>query len=107
MRVLTKYERETERATLAFCTALGIQFKKLKPEGESGWPDRTLLYRGHVMFLELKRMGEKPEPLQQFVLDQLVKYGFEAKHASDFEHIKLIILAWKAYVDSIHTRISN
>lgn len=100
--VLTKYERETERDTIAFCKALGIRCKKLKPEGESGWPDRTLMYRGQVMFLELKRVGLKPEPLQQYVLDELVKDGFEAKHASNFEHIKLIILAWKAHVDYAH-----
>ena len=107
MPVLTKYERETERDTIAFCHSLGMRCKKLKPEGESGWPDRTLMYRGQVMFLELKRVGLKPEPLQRYVLNELVNNGFEAKHASNFEHIKLIILAWKAYVDHLHVRLSS
>lgn len=29
-----------------------------------GWPDFMFLYKGRVMFIEFKKPGEKPEPLQ-------------------------------------------
>lgn len=97
----TRLERHVEADFKEYCKELGIVCKKLKLAGESSWPDRTLLYRGHVMFLELKRSGEKPEPLQLHTLNLLTKMGFEARWSSDLEHMKLIVLAWKQHVDKI------
>lgn len=93
------YERYIETKFLSFCESLGIACKKLKLASEAGWPDRTLLYQGRVMFLELKRTGENPTPMQLFVLDSLTQMGFEARWSNDFEQMKLIVLAWKQHVD--------
>lgn len=98
----TSYERDLERKVVAFCASLGVRCHKLKIASEAGWPDRTLMYRGQCMFLELKRPGEKPEPLQQYVLDTLTKDGFQACWSADFEQCQLIILAWRRHVDDLH-----
>jgi hypothetical protein len=98
-RVSTKLERETEGKLLEYCEALGILCEKLKKASESGWPDRTLLYKGHVMFMELKKQGEHPTPLQKHVMWELTKRGFDARWSDDLETLKLIVTAWKHYVD--------
>lgn len=94
-----RLEKYVESDFMIFCASLSIVCKKLKLASESSWPDRTLLYRGYVMFMELKRRGEQPTPLQLFTLSQLANMGFEARWSNDFEQMKLIVLAWKQYVD--------
>jgi hypothetical protein len=92
-------ESRIEYKLIRFCKEQGILCEKLVKASESGWPDRTLLYKGRVMFLELKRLGEKPEPLQQWILDSLVQKGFVAKYADNFEDCVNIIEDWRESVD--------
>jgi hypothetical protein len=54
------------------------------------------------MFLELKRPGERPSPLQQYVLDGLTRKGFHARWADNADKATHIIHNWKKHVDS-HT----
>lgn len=100
----TSLERDTERKLISLCKSLKIRCEKLKLASKSGWPDRTLLYKGHVMFLELKRNKETPEPLQEYTLAQLRAEGFDARWADDWEQIQVRIIAWKHYVDSTTAR---
>ena len=51
------------------------------------------------MFLELKKPGEKPTPLQQYTLDNLTADGFYARWSSDLEQMKRIVLDWRRHVD--------
>lgn len=95
-------ERHIETMFVAFCEQLGIRCEKLKLASMSSWPDRTLLYKGQVMFMELKRRGEKPTPLQEHTLNRLRAAGFEARWSDDYEQMKLIVLAWKNHVDILH-----
>ena len=78
-------ERRVEEGYLDFCLKNGILCLKLKLASESSWPDRTLLKSGGVMFMELKRKGEKPKPLQQFTIDKLTKAGFYAVWSDNLE----------------------
>ena len=49
---------------------------KFKPPGSDGWPDRILVGpEQSVMFIEFKREGEEPEPLQQERIVWLVDRG--------------------------------
>lgn len=92
-------ESRIETQFVDYCGQLGIKCPKLKLASESSWPDRTLLYRGQVMFLELKKPGEKPTPLQQYTLDNLTADGFYARWSSDLEQMKRIVLDWRRHVD--------
>jgi len=98
---MARLEREDEAHFLDFCTGLGIRCEKLKMASKGSWPDRTLLYRGHVRFHELKRRGESPTPLQLYTIDQLKSQGFEVGWSNDLEQAKFIVIAWKHYVDDL------
>lgn len=43
----------------------------------SGIPDLMCLRNGITLFIEVKRPGKEPEPLQQFRHEELRKQGFE------------------------------
>jgi hypothetical protein len=45
---------------------------------EKGFPDRLFIYRGHTIFLEFKKPGEKPEALQEFRIAELQRQGIPA-----------------------------
>lgn len=42
-----------------------------------GFPDLMVLKDGVVRFIEVKRPGEKPSPLQEYRHKQLREYGFD------------------------------
>ena len=51
-------------------------FKFISP-GHAGVPDRIILCEGgRIYFVELKRPGAKPRPLQKYVFSIFEKYGF-------------------------------
>lgn len=63
--------------------------KLLKIQGSKGWPDRLLLApNGHMMFLEFKREGEGPRPLQAEILRQLQEMNFMAEQVDNLELFK-------------------
>ena len=46
--------------------------------GTAGWPDRIVLMPdGKIAFVEVKRTGEVPRPLQVHRMQQLLNLGFD------------------------------
>ena len=74
------------------CNALRIIFRKLN-FGE-GWPDRMLLYRGHVLFIEFKAPGEKPTKLQEWMHEKLRAQGFRVEVVDDTVKGRKLIQDW-------------
>ena len=57
---------------------LGIPCLKLNLKGNRGWPDRIFLIPGgRPLFIEFKRPGEEPEPLQLHRHRILRKLGYD------------------------------
>ncbi len=52
----------------------GLCLKFVSP-GTAGVPDRIIIHRHRVLFVELKRPGEKPRPLQQEIARQMRAAG--------------------------------
>ena len=52
----------------------GMCFKFTSP-GTAGVPDRNIIHEGRTMFVELKRPGETPRPLQVTVFRQMKREG--------------------------------
>jgi Holliday junction resolvase len=55
-----------------------------------GFPDLVALKQGKAIFLEIKRPGEKPRPLQEYRHEQLRKQNFEvivATHQNEITHL--------------------
>ena len=51
----------------------------------NGIPDLMLLKAGRVVFVEIKRVGEKPSPLQEYVHSQIRKKGIDVFWTSNPE----------------------
>lgn len=91
---MTEVTRESaiEDNNRRYALTLKIIFRKLN-FGE-GWPDRILLYRGHVLFIEYKQLGEKPTALQEYLHEQLRKQGFEVHVIDDKDKGRKLIKEW-------------
>lgn len=62
----------------------------VKVQGTRGWPDRAVvLPNGRTLFVEFKRPGQKPDPLQEHILKQLRMRGCPATWADSEESFKL------------------
>jgi hypothetical protein len=62
-----------------YAQSKGCLVRKLNGMGFPGWPDRMFLYRGQVLFLELKREGGgKLSALQAKMIGELRAQGFAA-----------------------------
>lgn len=68
-------ESQVERYLHSKVTAnYGMCLKFVSP-GTAGVPDRIIIHRHRVLFVELKRPGEKPRPLQQGVAHKMREAG--------------------------------
>ena len=52
---------------------------KLIQTSANGIPDLMALRSGTAIFIEVKSLGKKARPLQEFRINQLLKQGFTAK----------------------------
>ena len=68
-------ESQVERYLHSKVTAYyGMCLKFVSP-GTAGIPDRIVIHRGRILFVELKRPGEKPRPLQKVRARQMRAAG--------------------------------
>lgn len=65
----------------------GKAFKFISP-GNSGVPDRIVLLNGQCYFVELKKPGGKPRPLQKVIHEQFEKLGFHVYVISSLEEVE-------------------
>lgn len=71
-------EKTTERKLTEAVRAMGGIAPKLVSPGFDGMPDRlVLLPGGKIAFVEVKRHGEKPRPLQEARHGMLRRLGFK------------------------------
>jgi len=47
--------------------------------GANGWPDRIVILRGRVTWIELKRPGGRPRPDQLHVIEKLQRAGADVR----------------------------
>lgn len=81
-------EKEIEARLKREVEKMGGWCLKFISPGRSGVPDRLLLFPGGKMvFVELKRWGEKPRPLQERVMGRLRNLGFEVWVLDDKKEI--------------------
>ena len=56
-----------------------LLYLKLSVLGNRGYPDRMVVYQGHILFIEFKRPGEEPTKLQLYVHQLLRDLGHEVQ----------------------------
>ncbi len=81
-------EKNTERKLTEAVKAMGGIAPKFISPGCDGMPDRlVLLPSGRCAFVEVKRRGEKPRPLQESRHGMLRRLGFKVYVLDDAEQI--------------------
>ena len=85
-------EKELERKLVVAVKAMGGIAPKFTSPGFDGMPDRiVLLPSGSLAFVEVKRHGEKPRPLQLARHGMLRKLGFKVYVLDDMAQIGEIL----------------
>lgn len=84
-------EKTLERQLTEAVKAIGGIAPKFVSPGFDGMPDRlVLLPSGRIAFVEVKRFGEKPRPLQEARHGMLRRLGFQVyvlDHKSQIQEI--------------------
>ena len=81
-------EKTIEQKLVQAVRAMGGIAPKLTSPGFDGMPDRlVLLPKGRIAFVEVKRHGEKPRPLQEARHGVLRRLGFKVYVLDDGEQI--------------------
>ena len=85
-------EKEIERKLVRTVQMMGGKAVKIACPGYDGMPDRMVLLKGGRMgFVEVKRPGEKPRPLQLSRHRMLRELGFKVYVLDSMEKIGGII----------------
>ena len=104
---MTPLEKVLERRLGQYCKDHGIIYVKGKATGQKGFPDRMLIRSGKVLFLELKRKGCKPSPLQKHWQNKLWCEGMEAEWTDNYDDAVRIIEEVFGGVKSQDTKVSQ
>ena len=74
---MSRLESSLEKTFGKEAAKRGLLSIKLEAASRRGFPDRTVIGKGKlIFFVELKRLGEKPKPHQLFWHRLLRKLGF-------------------------------
>ena len=92
-------ESSIERAVCDHAKHRGVLTRKLDGMGHRSWPDRMLLCRGRIIFIEFKRKGEAPTPLQAACHKQLTENGFQVYVVDDVRWGKSLVSEFAARPD--------
>lgn len=85
-------ERDIEKALVTAVKQKGGICPKWVSPGCAGVPDRVVLMpKGRAAFVEVKRKGEKPRPLQEYRHRQLRALGFKVYVLDDTKDIEKIL----------------
>jgi hypothetical protein len=85
-------EKTLERKLIEAVKAMGGIAPKFTSPGFDGMPDRLVLMPfGRIGFVEVKRHGEKPRPLQEARHGMLRRLGFKVYVVDSIEQIRQII----------------
>lgn len=81
-------ESDIERKVAAYCKRNGLLTYKFVSPSSRGVPDRIIIGRDRIMFLELKQPGKKPTPLQEHEIGRINLHGgihIEAAWADSYD----------------------
>ncbi len=95
----SRLERDIQEAVTKAATELELLPIRINVVGRKGWPDYGYVYSGRILFIEFKRPGERPEPLQDYVHKTLRKVGATVFVIDHEDYGVTLIKEWKREVD--------
>jgi hypothetical protein len=87
-------ESKIEKKVVEWCRKNGVLNYKFASPSNRGVPDRVLMFKGKVMFLELKRPGNEPTALQDMNMTKIRAAGVWATWANSYEDATTLITAF-------------
>lgn len=84
-------ESVIEAALVRFAASNRIYTAKFVSPANKGVPDRIFIKDGVVLFLEIKRPGKKPTPLQFYQIKCLTTHGANAQWCDSTESGEAIL----------------
>lgn len=87
-------ESKIERKVVEFCRKNGLLTFKFASPSNRGVPDRIIIHKGKVMFLELKRPGNTPTALQEREIERIKAAGAWATWADSYERATALLMAF-------------
>jgi hypothetical protein len=100
-----RLEKDIQSEVTLEATYLGLIPIRINVVGRKGWPDYGYLYYGRICFIEFKRPGEKPEPLQLHVHGVLNRALAQTFIVDNADYGKTILKEWKRGVDTELARL--
>lgn len=86
-----KPESEIEDYLCAQCENLGFLCMKFVSPANNGVPDRLIIGHGYTFFIETKRPGGKPRPLQKITIQSMQEHGAFVYVASTKDEVDNIL----------------
>lgn len=84
-------ESQLQSKMIKLAEASGWYVLKLLSTNKPGIPDLYMYRDGRTVFVEVKREGGKPRPLQQYRIKELNEIGVEAMACDSIEKFKQLI----------------
>lgn len=81
-------EKQLESKVVEYCKKHGLYCRKFSSPAHRGVPDRIIVGKGRIMFLELKSPGKKPTALQEREIELIRAAGVLALWVDSWEHAK-------------------
>jgi Holliday junction resolvase len=79
-------ESTLEAKIVKFCRENGILTYKFSSPSHRGVPDRVMMKKGKMLFMEVKAPGKTPTPLQFHEMEKIQKSGINAVWVDDFSN---------------------
>lgn len=70
---------------------LGALCLKCTSPGTNGMPDRIVLWKSKIWFIELKAPGKKPRKLQEYIHEEIRSQGFQVRVMDCLEDVEEFI----------------
>ena len=85
-------EKQIEKTVCDYAKLKGFLVYKFSSPAHRGVPDRMFITQeGHVFFIEFKRKGNKPTPIQEREIKKLIDHGVKAFVVDDVDSGKKLI----------------
>jgi hypothetical protein len=92
-------ERDIQANVTKESTSLGLIPIRINVSGRKGWPDYGYMYMGRIAFIEFKRPGERPDPLQAHVHKLLNAAQIPVFVVNNEDYGNTLLKEWKHAVD--------
>ena len=83
-------EKDIEKSLVKYIKTKGGLCIKLNSSTMAGLPDRLVILKNKIIFIELKAPKQKPRKLQTVIMDRLKSLGCDVRIIDNLEDIKNI-----------------